>query len=328
MSLILQNQQKKNEEKKELIAKTIRKQKRKNQYTVEFPFGSKIDLSILKSISKISQILPPSIPSNIVFRLNSNIQIPQSFNQDYQLGCLSIDPHSFNYKVIRYDKCQNFHIFHFEPIERQYTPASVIKDLFDKQNTRLGQVFDNLHSTKLNTEKFKVVSEQVIDEFEKKISSAYSLYISKYKDGTISTVARVMNDQYLKMIGINETMIYDYITSTGCLPWPYQQTQDNQWDYNLLVLFTCNEKQVPIQGQAVNYNGNLFPVFLNQYNYYLYNEQEQSYTQFQYYIYEYNEKWSNDKQIRQNYLNYYNKRLDTLEQMDPNIIKRCKYKTL
>ncbi|CAD8065863.1 unnamed protein product [Paramecium sonneborni] len=326
MSSILQHQKRVQEEKKELVTKQIKKEKRKNQYTLEFQFGSNIDMSMLKQIQQFSQVLPPSIPQNIVFRLNSNIQIPQLTCRDYQLGNLSIDPHSFNYKVIRYDKCKNTHVFYFEPIERQYTPMTIIKEIFGKKNEQLAKIFNNLHNNKLNIEKYNIVNENELEEFERLITTAYSLYISKYKNGVITSIARGMNEQYLKLIGINEAIIYDYLSSTGCLPWPYKQNENTQWDSDLLQLFSCDESNNSITGQAINYNGNLFPVILTQFNYYLYNETEQSYTQYKYYVYEYNLKWSNDNQIHQNYLNYFNKRLDYLESINPNSIKRCKYK--
>jgi hypothetical protein len=39
----------------------------------------------------------------------------------------------------------------------------------------------------------------------------------------ITTKARAMNDQYLSLLGIDESMIHDYVTTTGCLPWPYER---------------------------------------------------------------------------------------------------------
>jgi hypothetical protein len=58
--------------------------------------------------------------------------MPLFIGSESTLGSLAIDPHSFNYRIIRYDKMNGNHIFHFEPIDRPYTPYELIKDALSK----------------------------------------------------------------------------------------------------------------------------------------------------------------------------------------------------
>ena len=69
MSLITKNYKEIVEECNMLQKKKISKPKRRNQYTVEFKFGSNSNNENLKNNIQVKLQLPPSIPEKIVVRL-------------------------------------------------------------------------------------------------------------------------------------------------------------------------------------------------------------------------------------------------------------------
>ena len=141
MSLISKNYKEIVDECNNLQKKKISKPKRRNQYTIEFKFGSNTNNENLKNTIQVKLQLPPSIPEKIVVRLQSNVQFPVEFNQQYVFGSLSVDPHSYNYKVNRIDKKDNLTIFTLESIDNPFTP---FENLFKKLlqcNPRLAKSF-------------------------------------------------------------------------------------------------------------------------------------------------------------------------------------------
>ncbi|CAD8142023.1 unnamed protein product [Paramecium octaurelia] len=330
MSSFLNVQKTINQEKNVALSKQIQKKKRKNQYTVEFKFGSSIDVTQLKEIIVINQNIPQCIPQNIIFRLNSNIQFPKIVESQYQLGFLNIDPHSYNYKVARYDKYNSYHIFNLEPIQRTYTSFEILKEALLKEETDLFESFEQFHKKNTDISKYKIVNETKLIEFELNIQGPFTLYIQKNKNGIITTSARVMNDAYLQMIGVNEEIIKDYVFQTGMLPQSFAGDGNSRWSQTLAQIFKCNAAMMFGQLMLVNYQGQRFPVFMKSQNFYLFNEDDNSYTEYIYYFYEVDQRWINMKQIEENSLDYFNRK-SVSNNEDTNELeyqKRCGFRKL
>ncbi|CAD8052066.1 unnamed protein product [Paramecium sonneborni] len=330
MSHFLTVQKTINQEKTVELSKQIQKKKRKNQYTVEFKFGSNIDVSKLKEIIVINQNIPHCIPQNIVFRLNSNIQFPVTVESQYQLGFLNIDPHSYNYKVARYDKYNSYHIFNLEPIHRPFTSFETIKDVLMKEGEQLFEGFEQFHTKNTDITKYEIVNEAKLLEFEHNIKGPVTLYIQKNKNGIITTTARVMNDAYLQMIGIDEEMLNDYVFQTGMLPQSLAGDGNIRWSQTLAQIFKSNASQSFGQLMLVNYQGQKFPVHLKSQNFYLFNQDDHSYTEYIYYSYDVDSKWMNKRYIEENSLDYFNKKtLNNNEDTDQlEYQKRCRFRKL
>ncbi|CAD8043655.1 unnamed protein product [Paramecium primaurelia] len=330
MSSFLTIQKTINKEKNEELSKQIQKKKRKNQYTLEFNFGSNIDVTQLKEIIVITQNIPQFIHQNIVFRLNSNIQFPVMIDSQYQLGFLNIDPHSYNYKVARYDKYNSYHIFNLEPIHRAFTSLEIIKEVLMKEEIQLFECFEQFHNKNTDISKYNIVNETKLVEFEKNIQCPFTLYIQNNKNGIVTTTARVMNDAYLQMIGINEEMLKDYVFKTGMLPQSFAGDENSRWSQTLAQIFKSNASLTFGQLMLVNYQGQKFPVQLQSQNFYLFNQDDNTYTEYLYYYYNVEQKWINSKQIEENSLDYFNRK-SVNNNEDTNEVeyqKRCKYRKL
>lgn len=79
----------------------------------------------------------------------------------------------------------------------------------------------------------------MIENFEKSIDKPYSLYISRYKNGRITTLAKILNEKYLKLMGVNHEILYDYVTQTGLLPWFYSNNNE-KWNETVIEVLTGN----------------------------------------------------------------------------------------
>ncbi|CAK90715.1 unnamed protein product (macronuclear) [Paramecium tetraurelia] len=330
MSSFMNVQKTINQEKNVALSKQIYKKKRKNQYTVEFKFGSNIDVTQLKEIIVINQNIPQCIPQNIIFRLNSNIQFPKIVESQYQLGFLNIDPHSYNYKVARYDKYNSYHIFNLEPIQRPYTSFEIIKEALIKEEADLFEGFEQFHQKNTDISKYNIVTEAKLIEFEHTIQGPFTLYIQQNKNGIIATSARVMNDAYLQMIGVNEEIIKDYVFQTGMLPQSFAGDGNSRWSQTVAQIFKCNAAMMFGQLILVNYQGQRFPVLMKSKNFYLFNEDDNSYTEYLYYFYEVDQRWVNMKQIEENSLDYFNRKsVNSNEDTDEvEYQKRCGFRKL
>ncbi|CAD8048578.1 unnamed protein product [Paramecium sonneborni] len=319
-----------NKEKTVELYKQIQKKKRRNQYTVEFNFGSNIDVTKLKEIVVINQNIPHCIPQNIIFRLNSNIQFPVTVESQYQLGYLNIDPHSYNYKIARYDKQNSYHIFNLEPIHRPFTSFEIIKEVLMKEGAQLFEGFEQFHKKNSDITKYKIVNETQLLDFEHKIQGPVTLYIQKNKNGIITTIARIMNDDYLQMLGIDEEMLKDYIFQTGMLPQSFAGDGNIRWSQTLAQIFQCNASMTFGQLMLINYQGQKFPVYLRSQNFHLFNQDDNSYTEYLYYFYDVESKWINKRLIEQNSIDYFNKKTliinEDTDQLECQ--RRCRFRKL
>lgn len=70
----------------------------------------------------VEQTIPRGIMNKSHLRFHSNIQLPIELDSDNKLGELTIDPHTFNYKVTRTEHVNNLLIFTFQPYDREFTP--------------------------------------------------------------------------------------------------------------------------------------------------------------------------------------------------------------
>ncbi|CAK91557.1 unnamed protein product (macronuclear) [Paramecium tetraurelia] len=329
MSNFLFNHKTGKEEKIICITKPIRKEKRRNQYTIEFKFGSDIDVSKLKQVIQINQQIPAYIPLSLTFRLESDIFIPIQFDPNLQLGALSIDPISFNYRIVRYDKHHNNYIFHFEPIDRPFTPHQVVKTTLEKYHPSLGELFEAYHFNLLKKEKITVSTEEEIKEYENSIRHSFAVYIQKKQKGIITTLMKSINTQYLQLMGINDQIFQDYINQTGLLPWCLS-TDNNQFQNLITGMFQGAHQQINYTIQALNYNGQQFEVKITPKVFHIYNQEDDSYLQFMFFEQEYNSQIMTQNQIDQNMIEYFNQRskIVKMDFIENDYTKRCKYRKL
>ncbi|CAD8065426.1 unnamed protein product [Paramecium sonneborni] len=329
MSNFLKNQKNIKEEKTICLSKSIKKEKRKNQYTIEFKFGSDIDVSKLKQIIQVNQQIPSYIPLDITFRLESDIMIPFQWNSNLQLGELAVDPISYNYRIVKYDKQQNNYVFYFEPIDRPFTPLQVVKNTLEKYHPSLGEKFELFHFKLLCKEKIAVATEKEIQEYENSIKNSFAVYIQKKQKGRITTLIKSINCQYLQLMGINEEILQDYINQTGLLPWCF--SDENQQFSNLIQgMFQGACQQVNSSLQAINFNGQKFEVIITPKIFHTYNQEDDSYLQFMFFQQEYNQQIMTQNQINQNMFEYFNLKTKIINEniIEDDKIKRCKYRQI
>ncbi|CAD8151115.1 unnamed protein product [Paramecium pentaurelia] len=329
MSNFLKYQKVIREEKIICLSKTIKKEKRKNQYTVEFKFGSDIDVSMLKQIIQVNQQIPAYIPLNITFRLESDILIPLQLDPNLQLGALAIDPISYNYRIIKYDKHQNNYIFYFEPIDRPFTPLQIVKNTLEKYHPSLGEQFELFHLNILKKDKFTIATEQEIQEYENSIKNSFAVYIQKKQKGKITTLIKSINTQYLQLMGINDEMLQDYINQTGLLPWCF--CNENQQYMNLIKgMFQGAHQQINSSMPAINFNGQKFEVKITPRKFHIYNQDDDSYIQFMFFQQEYNSQIITQNQIALNMIEYFNLKPKIIKQeiIEDDQIKRCKFRKI
>ncbi|CAK55822.1 unnamed protein product (macronuclear) [Paramecium tetraurelia] len=330
MSSFLTIQKAINKEKSEQLSKQAQKKRRKNQYSVDFEFGSNVDVTLLKEILVITQNIPQYVPEKIIFRLNSNIQFPIIVDSEQQLGFLNIDPHSYNYKVARYNKQNNYHIFNLEPIQREFTSLEKIKEILMKEEEQLFESFEQFHNKNTDISKYNVVTESKLIEFERSIQVPFTLYIQKNQNGIVTTSARIMNDAYLQMVGVNEEMLKDYVFKTGMIPYSFTGDGNYKWSQTLAQIFKSNASQAFGELTIVNYQGQKFPARLYSQNFHIFDQDDNSYSEYLYYFYDVEQRWMNQNQIDENCLDYFNRRSININE-DTNEVeyqKRCKYRQL
>lgn len=91
---------------------------------------------------------------------------------------MQIDPHSYNYKVIRYDKKNSFHILNLESIHRPTTSLETIIEILKKEgNDSLIEGLVLFHKKNIDIHKYNLVSEEKLVEHEKSINGPMTLYI-------------------------------------------------------------------------------------------------------------------------------------------------------
>ncbi|CAD8071692.1 unnamed protein product [Paramecium sonneborni] len=329
MTNFLKNQKFFQEDKTFSLSKSIKKEKRRNQYTIEFKFGSNIDVSKLKQIIQVNQQIPAYIPIDITFRLESDILIPFQWDASLQLGALAIDPISYNYRIVKYDKQQNNYIFYFEPIDRPFTPLQVVKNTLEKYHPSLGEQFELFHYKLLCKDQITVATEQEIQEYENSIKNSFAVYIQKKQKGRITTLIKSINCQYLQLMGINEEILQDYLNQTGLLPWCF--SNDNQQFMSLIRgMFQGACQQVNSSMQAINFNGQKFEVKITPKIFHTYNQEDDSYIQFMFFQQEYNYQIMSQNQIAQNMSEYFNLKPKIIKQdmIEDDISKRCKYRKI
>ncbi|CAD8156814.1 unnamed protein product [Paramecium pentaurelia] len=329
MSNFLYNQKLGKEEKIICSSKSIKKEKRRNQYTIEFKFGSDIDVTKLKQVIQINQQIPAYIPLNITFRLESDILIPIQLDSNLQLGALSIDPISYNYRIVQYVKHHNNYLFYFEPIDRPFTPLQIVKTTLEKYHPSLGELFESFHFNMLKKNKFTVSTEEEIKEYENSIKNSFAVYIQKKQKGKITTLIKSINAQYLQLMGINDQILQDYINQTGLLPWCFSNDHQ-QFISQIRGMFQGAHQQIKSSIQAINYNGQLFQVNITPKIFHTYNQEDDSYLQFMYFQQEYNSQIMTQNQIGQNMIEYFNLKSKMVKQdiIENDQIRRCKYRTI
>ncbi|CAD8147753.1 unnamed protein product [Paramecium octaurelia] len=329
MSNFLKYQKEAREEKTICLSKVIKKEKRRNQYTIEFKFGSDVDVSKLKQIVQISQTIPAQISLQIYFRLESDMLIPLQSDPNLQLGALAIDPISYNYRIVRYDKHHNNYIFYFEPIDRPFTPLEVVKNTLEQYHPNLGEQFELFHFNVLKLDNLAIVNEQEVQEYENSIKNSFAVYIQKKQKGRITTLIKSINVQYLQLMGINEEMLQDYVNQTGLLPWCFPN--ENQKFLKVLQgMFQGAHRELNNSMPAINFNGQQFEVKITPKKFHLYNQDDDSYLSIMYFQQEYNTQLITQNQIISNMNEYFNRKtnIPKPELIECDQIRRCKFRKI
>ncbi|CAK60384.1 unnamed protein product (macronuclear) [Paramecium tetraurelia] len=338
MSIIAKNYQEIVEENSCLQKKTIRKPKRRNQYTVEFKFGSNINTEILRDYLEVYYNIPPQIAEIQVIRLYSNIQFPNDFKFQAKLGNLSVDPHSYNYKVIRIDKKNNLTIFTLETIDHPFTPFEQFFQKIQSSNPRLAQSFSAFNTRNLDTNTYKQTKEKFIEDFELQLDSAFTCYLYKLKNGVCKTIQRVINDKFMDLLGISYSMLEDHVLSTSTLPFSTYIDPNDDVSEILSGLFEGNLKQDIRTREVMNYNGQIFHSRVQNKSFFTYDEEENAYYEYAYYIYDCDPRWLTKQRVMRNQEEYFNEkwfnqdklriRLASEDSQSTQCNKNCRYKEL
>ncbi|CAK94753.1 unnamed protein product (macronuclear) [Paramecium tetraurelia] len=308
MSIIAKNYQEIVEESSCLQKKTIRKPKRRNQYTVDFKFGSNVSTDKLRSYVEAYFKIPASVAEKQVIRLFSNIQFPNDFNQQAKLGNLSVDPHSYNYKVIRIDKKNKLTIFTLETIDNPFTPFEQFFQKIQTCNPRLALSFQAFNQRNLDVNTYKQTKEQFIEDFEAQLDQPFTCYLYKLKNGVCSTIQRVINDKFMDLLGISYMMLEDHVLSTNILPFStYIDPYDDVCEI-LSGLFEGNLKQDIRTREVMNYNGQIFHARVQNKSFFTYNEEEDAYYEYAYYIYDCDPRWLTTQRVMRNQEEYFNEK--------------------
>ncbi|CAK62378.1 unnamed protein product (macronuclear) [Paramecium tetraurelia] len=329
MSNFLKQQKEAREEKTISLSKVIKKEKRRNQYTIEFKFGSDVDVSKLKQIIQISQSIPAQISLHVYFRLESDMLFPLQLDPYLQLGALPIDPILYNYRIVRYDKHQNNYIFYFEPIDRPFTPLEVVKNTLEQYHPNLGQQFELFHFNILKLDNLPISNEKEVQEYENSIKNSFVVYIQKKQKGRITTLIKSINAQYLQLIGINEEMLQDYVNQTGLLPWCFPN-ENQQFLKILQGMFQGAHRQLKNSMPAINYNGQQFEVNIIPKKFHLYDQEDDSYLSFMYFQQEYNTQIIAQNQITSNMNEYFNRKtkIPQSDEIKYDQTRRCNFRKI
>ncbi|CAD8076928.1 unnamed protein product [Paramecium sonneborni] len=308
MSIIAKNYMEIVEESSCLQKKSIRKPKRRNQYTVEFKFGSNINTDKLRNYVEVYFNIPASIAEKQVIRLYSNIQFPNDYKQQAKLGCLSVDPHSYNYKVIRIDKKNNLTIFTLETIDNPFTPFDEFLKKIQQCNPRLAQSFQAFNQRNLDSNTYKQTKEKIIEDFELQLEQPFTCYLYKLKNGVCTTIQRVINDKFMDLLGISYLMLEDHVLQTNILPFStYIDPNDDVCEI-ISGFFEGNLKQDIRTREVMNYNGQIFHCRVQNISFFTFNDEENAYYEYAYYIYDCDPRWLTKQRVQRNQQEYFNEK--------------------
>ncbi|CAK60353.1 unnamed protein product (macronuclear) [Paramecium tetraurelia] len=333
MSLIIRNISSIREEWRQLLKKRIKKNKRKNQYTIPYKFDDDTQNAKQKNDSLlIVQNIPTTIPNNNVFRLKSNIQFSLNINKDNSLGSLFVDPHSNNYKIARIDKRKNLIILTLDQIDRPITPPEVLYSIFKDRNQKLAQTFMKYNNRNLDPTKFIPSKIQEMVDFEQKIQGKpYAVYVNIYKDGIWKTFQKIFNLEQLRILAISEEMFFHYCNETQLIPISAFYDQNDQQLNVFYKTFKGIVGQQPIKRQYMNYNGDQFTATLLVQGFFIKDEEKNLFFEYTYFVTECDQKWLAQERVKQNELDYFNIRpisYSTEESFYEEPLKRCGFKIL
>ncbi|CAK94868.1 unnamed protein product (macronuclear) [Paramecium tetraurelia] len=318
-----------------LTKKSIYKKKQKNQYTKEDKFQEKYtqqkEQNILKLVNFLEVRLYKSLKLDNIFRLKSNVQIPRNADNQYQIGQLNNDFYCYNYKINRIDKNGSMITVTFDPIQRCFSPVENVIQILGRGNEQLKESLEKLHYKKLDSSQYLMIKEHDLFNFENTIDKPCTGYISKVVGDQVMTQYRFMNELYLNLMGINSEMLIHHAMETGNIPIPLYFSEDNCGEQYLSNFFTLNTFNQSInQLQACNYNGQKFPAKITFHNYYYYNQTEQCFYEYLFFIWDIDKQWMSKQRVQENYLDYFNLKNDpaSLTQIYYNSEQRCGYRDI
>ncbi|CAD8079217.1 unnamed protein product [Paramecium sonneborni] len=253
------------------------------------------------------------------------------YNHQNQLGELNIDFYCYNYKINKIDKKGNLVFVTFDPIQRQFTPVENVVEVLSRGGENLKKSFEKLNHKKLDLSQYLVMKESDFFNFQNTIDKPYIGYISKVIGDQVITQQRFMNELYLNIIGINSDMLIHYAMDTGFLPIPLYFSENNLNLQYLSNFFTLNTFNKSVNNmEACNYNGQKFPAQITFHNYYCYNEVEQCYYEYLFFIWDVDKKWISKQRVQENYFNYFNLKNDPFSQPQIyyNSTQRCGYRNI
>ncbi|CAD8137454.1 unnamed protein product [Paramecium pentaurelia] len=333
MSLIIRNISSIREEWKQLVKKRIKKNKRKNQYTVAYQFDQAQDKNIKKTdLLMIVKNIPHTIPNINVFRLKTNIQFSMNINNEFSMGSLSIDPHSNNYKVVRIDKRKNLTILTLDQINRPITPSDVLYQIFKNRNQQLAEAFYLYDLRNLEASKLTLNQISEINEFESSIkSSPYACYVSIYENGMWRTFQKVFNHKMLEVLAISENMLINYCNETKLIPLSaYFDVSDGQL-HIFKKIFSARVEQTDTKRDYINYNGDRFTATLKIKTFIIKNEDKDQLFEYTYCVTDCENKWMSGERVKKNEMEYFNIKPSNSTTDESSYLessKRCGFKQL
>ncbi|CAD8045674.1 unnamed protein product [Paramecium sonneborni] len=308
MSLIVRNISSLREEWKQLIKKKLKKNKRKNQYTLSYKFENNANNNTNKSDSLlIVKKIPYSIPTNNVFRLQTNIQFSLNINNEFSMGSLSVDPHSNNYKVVRTDKRKNLTILTLDQIDRPITPSEVLYRIFKSRNEQLAEAFHQFNLRNLNPSQFKFNELSEMIEYEQSIKcQPYACYVQIYENGMWRTFQKIFNQKMLQVFGVSEEMLIHYCNETKLIPISaFLDASDEQLKV-FYQIFCGIVEQIESNRDFINYNGERFTVSLKMRSFFIKDEDKDQLFEYMYSVTECENKWMSENRVRTNQMEYFN----------------------
>ncbi|CAD8046283.1 unnamed protein product [Paramecium sonneborni] len=245
-----------------------------------------------------------------IVHLDRNVESNQNIGYKYRsLGALFIDNFLMKGKIL----------------ERQYENHSVEYKLsFFTQNTGIYSR-DNLEYDKMmhfyKLLRYEMITENNRNTYEGKINRPYECFNFLFIDGKLDGIKKKMNYDLLRIMGINEEMIDDYIQKENQLP--------IFWDISKFV--NINDG-IYYNSNLINFQGEIFTSQIQIKRFIQSNSSQKISNQFLYFIYNCDRSQLNVNKIEKNFLSYFQlQSLSIKQQMQiqkSRIMKPCLFKPI